>query len=97
MNLYEILIPVANNDGKEFPEKYRQAFIDFIGILVGGVTVYPVVDGQWYEGENRYAEKMIPVRINCTDKEIDAIAWEAKKTFEQKKIFVATIGTAELY
>lgn len=73
MPVWEILVPVAYNDGT--PVTSHETLEAWIVQLVGGLTKLPVVDGWWESPCGKvYAERMIPYRVACDGAQIDRIA-----------------------
>jgi hypothetical protein len=74
-SLWEILIPVRSNEGKPFSDKYyNNVFYALLIDVAKGYTKLAPVDGAWETDGQLYKEKMIPVRVLCTKKEIEGIA-----------------------
>ncbi len=93
--LFEILIPVSSNDGIEFGS-YHHAKWDFMVVsLTGGLTRFGSVDGQWRSPSGEiFVEKMIPVRIACTQEQIDEIADFSAKHYKQQAMMYYLISSA---
>lgn len=73
LRLYEILVPCQTNEGKPIRTKQHQEWDNRVRRISGGLTVMPPSKGQWvYEGK-LFAERMIPVRIMCTDAQMKEI------------------------
>ena len=66
--LWEVLVPVADNNGDEFPVEYHQAWDERVRELTGGLTIMRTAKGQWQDNEgNLFAERVIPVRVACDE------------------------------
>ncbi len=73
--LWEILVPVADNDGHEFDISHHRAWDEQVRQLTGGLTILRTAKGQWYDAAgNLFTEKVIPVRIACDEEKVYQIA-----------------------
>jgi hypothetical protein len=87
IKVYRILVPATTNDNNEFSIEHHQVWDKFVRKLVGGVTIMKSAKGQWLNSDGiLYMDKMIPCDINCTKKQIKAIADFTKKHYNQEKI-----------
>ncbi len=87
MEIYEILVPTASNDGKPFRTRYHRVWDDKVRAITNGLTIFPVAKGQWKDKDkNLYIERMIPVRIACTLEQINKIADFTAKYYDQKAV-----------
>lgn len=72
--VWEILVPTKSNEGKPYRTRYHRVWDSHIRKISGGLTILPVVKGQWLDGAVLYHnERMIPVRIIATREEIEKI------------------------
>ena len=81
MKLFEILVPTVSNDGRPFRTKHHKVWDSKVLRITNGMTILkPTTKGVWKCAKgNEYVERTIPVRIICSDKEIEEIAdWTAK-------------------
>lgn len=73
--LWEILVPTVRNDGHPFRTRYHRVWDAKVRAITGGLTVLHPAKGQWVAPDGRlFAERMIPVRIACTQEQIEKIA-----------------------
>lgn len=73
--LFEILVPTVRRiDGKGIRTRYHRVWDRKVEAISGGLTILtPVGKGIWvHEGET-IRERMIPVRVMCTRRQIDQI------------------------
>lgn len=93
-SVFEILIPSQFNDRKTIHVEHHYAFDDFVKGIAGGLTILRSGMGYWVDlsGET-YKERMIPVRIICSDQEIEQIGNFALTHYKQKAILYYKIGT----
>lgn len=87
MTMWEVLIPVADNDGVAFTREHHEAWYGIVVGMVGGMTIMPDVEGYWKHDEKLYHETMRPVRI-VTDNEytVRALVGIAKGFYRQLSI-----------
>jgi len=72
--LWEILVPTTRRkDGKTYAVGYHKIWDKEVERISGGMTLNVPAKGRWHHKGERVEERMIPVRILCTEKEIDAI------------------------
>lgn len=74
VKLFEILVPTRYNTGKPVRTKHHKEWDKVVRKVAGGLTILTPVKGQWKYNNDVYAERMIPVRIACTDGQIKKIA-----------------------
>ena len=98
LDLWEILIPVASNDGVPFSEEHHESFRRILRGLPGngGTTSRPAGDGDWEDKDTgeRYVEKMIPVRFRACRADADRIAEYARKFYDQIEVWAYKISSA---
>lgn len=72
--LWEVLVPAADNGGNEFPVDHHQTWDESVREITGGLTIMRSAKGQWEDSSgNLYAEKVIPVRVACDEEKIKNI------------------------
>lgn len=87
MELYEILVPTVSNEGKPFRLRYHRVWDAKVREISGGLTILPVSKGQWISPTgDLFLERMIPVRIACSEEEIERIADMTAKYYSQKAV-----------
>ncbi len=86
-SLYEILVPTVRNNGKPIRTRYHRVWDEKVRKITGGLTIMSPVKGQWVSADQElFAERMIPVRIVCTEENIHRISDMTAKYYEQKAI-----------
>lgn len=73
--LYEILVPTIYGDGtmKPIKTKHHKKWDEMVLKVAGGLTILSPSKGKWtYKGE-QYPERVIPVKIMCTEQQIRQI------------------------
>jgi hypothetical protein len=86
--LWEILVPTVHNDGRPFRTRYHRVWDSKIREISGGLTIMKPAIGQWVceDTLKLYKERMIPVRIACTESQIKEIAQITLEYYEQIKV-----------
>lgn len=73
--LWQILVPVEDRWGDEFPIDKHQKWDSRVREIAGGLTIFKKAKGQWLSPDGTvFPEAMIPVLVCCTDEQIDKIA-----------------------
>jgi hypothetical protein len=81
--LWVVLVPTVRNDGKPFRTRFHKVWDKQVEAISGGLTIHPPGKGTWlYEGTS-IRERMIPVMIMCTRKEIEAITDMTLEYYDQ--------------
>ena len=92
--MWEILVPTVSNRGQPFKTRQHKVWDEKIRILIGGVTVMsPIIKGEWTSPSGEvFAERMIPVKVYCTEPEIKIIAEFTKNFYNQKAVMCYVIS-----
>ena len=86
--LWEVFVPYHSNAGKKFSLKHHRQWDEIIRSIAGGLTIFKISKGQWVSDDNQiYFDKMIPVRIACTEDQIDKIIQITMDFYDQEAIF----------
>lgn len=73
--LWEILVPTIRNDGRPIHTRFHRGWDAKVLAITGGLTTHSPAKVQWLSGEGKLlAERMIPVRIACTEEQINRIS-----------------------
>lgn len=87
MDLWEILVPAASNDGKSYHAKYHRVWDEKVREISRGLTVLTPAHGQWIAPDGElFVEKMIPVRVMCDEAQIHAIADFTAQYYSQRAV-----------
>ena len=95
LKLWEILVPhkMGPNGKKVILVPYHREWDDKVREITGGLTILKASKGQWVDGDGKiYKEIMIPVRIACSDEQIERIVAMTARHYKQKAIFVSLIS-----
>lgn len=75
VQLWEILVPTVRNNGKPYRARYHRVWDKKVQKIAKGLTILKPVKGKWVSPESdEFAERMIPVRIACSEHEIEEIS-----------------------
>ncbi len=92
--LWEILVPANSNDGLEFNLDYHKQWDEQVRNISGGLTILKSAKGQWLDPDGElFFDKMIPVRIYCSEPDIDAIIGLTMKHYSQKAVLAYQVSS----
>ena len=84
--LWEILVPTIRN-GKPVKTKSPKEWDTRIRRISGGLTILKPVKGEWVSKDGKlFEERMIPVRIMCTEEQIEKIADITAEFYKQEAV-----------
>lgn len=90
---WEILVPCQRNNGKPIHLRHHRVWDAKVKEITNGMTLLKPVVGQWVNGQNReFKERMIPVRIAGTEKQIDQIIKITLHHYDQEAVMVYKIS-----
>jgi hypothetical protein len=90
--MWEILVPTQRNDGRPIRTRFHRVWDEKVRNISGGLTIMPVARGQWLFKEKLFEERMIPVRIIATRKEIEDIISMTMAYYEQLAILCMKVS-----
>jgi hypothetical protein len=92
--MWEILVPtIRRADGKPIKTRYHRVWDSKVRAISGGLTIATPAKGQWIARDGElFIERMIPVRIMCTEDEINAIVDMTLKYYDQLAILAYKIS-----
>lgn len=86
VHLWEILVP-REMDGREIEHEYHWRWDEQVRATSGGLTVLKTALGTWTDaGGTVFNERMIPVRIACTEPQIQKIIKFTLQHYKQKSV-----------
>lgn len=92
--LWEILVPTVRNNGRPFRTRYHRIWDAKVRSIAGGLSILKPLKGQWLSKERElFSERMIPVRIACSESAIDTIANLTAAYYAQKAIMYYLVST----
>ncbi len=84
--LWEILVPKSNGDG-DIDISVHNIWDGKVRAITGGLTIHRSALGNWISPKGELVvERMIPVRIGCTEEEIHQIGLMTKEFYRQEKV-----------
>lgn len=94
VNLWEILVPTLMRN-KPVRLRHHKEWDKYVRKITGGLTVLKPARGTWIEPESNelYEERMIPVRIACTEKQIGRIIDFTMTHYDQLAVMAYCIST----
>lgn len=93
-SLWEILAPKYSNEKKEFSLKHHHSWDSKVRQIAGGVTILKTAKGQWINTKGKlFAEEMIPVRIYCTEEEIEKIIQLTIEHYSQEAVMAYELSS----
>ena len=94
IQLWELMVPCIWNTGKPVRTRHHQEWDKVVRKLAGGLTIYKPAKGQWVDKLTNmlYAERVIPVRIACTEKQIKQIAKFTLRHYKQLAVLVYVVS-----
>jgi len=85
--LWEILVPVHWPDNNEFiPIVTHQSWDIVVREISKGMTILRSAIGEWQDGDTIVRERMIPVRLLATRKQLMKILEFTKEFYRQKTV-----------
>jgi len=92
--LWEILVPTVRNNGKPIHTKFHRVWDAKVREISGGLTIRKPEKGQWVHPESKalFAERMIPVKVSGTRRQIEQICWMTAKYYDQDVVMAYRIS-----
>lgn len=91
--LYEILVPTQRNSGKPFRTRHHKEWDKRVRRIAGGLTIFTPAKGQWTSPMGElFHDRMIPVRIACSRKQLDEIIQITLKHYDQLAVMAYKIS-----
>ncbi len=93
MELWEILVPTVSNEGVPYRTRYHRVWDSKVRKITGGLTILPPNKGQWVSPSGvLFIERMIPVRIACTEIQIKKIMDMTAEYYKQEAVMAYKIS-----
>ena len=87
--VWKIFVPDYDNSGNKYSIEHHHQWDDKVRAISGGLTIFKTAKGQWVNIEGKlYSEKVIPVEIYCTKKDISNIVDITIKHYTQEAVYV---------
>ena len=85
VKVWEIFVPTLMC-GKPIHTRFHRVWDQKVRAIANGLTVYHPAHGNWVEDGSVFKERMIPVRIACSDAQIEEIASMTLIYYKQKAV-----------
>ena len=73
-SMWEILVPASNNKDMKFSYEHHKEWDEYVKEVAGGITINRTAKGEWVSPDGTlFKDRVIPVRIMCTEAEIEKI------------------------
>lgn len=93
MALYEILVPTKYGDTlKPISTKHHKNWDKQVRKIAGGLTILSPAKGQWVHKGELFEERVIPVKIMCSNWDITRIAKFTLNHYRQKAVMYYLIS-----
>jgi hypothetical protein len=87
IQLWEILVPTVRKDGGFYTTRFHRVWDGKVREISGGLTVLHPTKGQWVSPSGELCiERMIPVRIACTEQQIEMISDITASYYQQEAV-----------
>lgn len=94
IKLWEILVPTVRNDGKPIKTRFHRVWDKKVYSITHGLTILAPTKGKWVSPNGTlFAERMIPVRIACTEDQIDQIIDMTIEYYDQEAVLAYCIAS----
>ena len=94
--MWEIMVPCQYNDGKPVRTRHHRNWDAKVRRITGGLTVMKPAKGQWVHEGELYEERMIPVRIACTEAQIREIMMITARHYHQIAVMASLVSEKTL-
>lgn len=96
--LWEILVPTKFEDTKKpVSTRHHRKWDEYVMKFSSGLTILKPAKGSWIHKDNRYEDRVIPVRLVCTKKQIEKIAEFSISHYRQICIMSYRLSTEVLF
>jgi len=90
--LWEILVPTIM-DGKPVRTKYHKKWDEKVRAISNGLTILKPAKGEWISSSGElFAERMIPVRIACSEDAIEEIMDITISYYKQEEVMAYKVS-----
>jgi len=86
LRLFEILVPCQWNSGQPIRTRHHREWDKRVRRITGGLTILRPGKGQWVHEGELYEDRVIPVRVFCTDAQISEIVQITIEHYEQEAV-----------
>ena len=91
--MWEILVPTVHANGTPIKTRFHKVWDKRVYEITGGLTILAPTKGKWVSpAGGLFEERMIPVRIACTRKEIDEIVDMTLKYYDEEAVLAYKVS-----
>ncbi len=91
--LWEVLVPRVLNSGVEIALSHHKQWDENIRQIAGGLTILKTAKGVWESPDGQiFREEMIPVRIACTEEQINQIINLTIEHYDQEAVMAYRVS-----
>jgi hypothetical protein len=91
--LWEILVPRCWNSGDEIPVTHHREWDGMVRGVAGGLTILRTATGEWVNPDGTlFRERMIPVRIACSEEDIRHIIDFTISHYDQEAVMAYKVS-----
>ena len=91
--LWEVLVPRVLNSGIEITLSHHKKWDENVRQIAGGLTILKTAKGVWESpGGQIFREEMIPVRIACTEEQINQIINLTIEHYDQEAVMAYRVS-----
>lgn len=92
IKMWEILVPASSKE-LEFTYDHHKQWDEFVISISGGITIMKTARGQWISPDNiRFRDRMIPVRIKCSKRQIRRIVDFTINHYQQEAVLAYKVS-----
>lgn len=92
-NLWEILVPCQWNDSRPVRTVHHKEWDKRVRKIANGLTILAPAKGQWLSDSLvLYEERVIPVRISCTEEQIEKIMDMTAQHYKQLAVMAYLVS-----
>lgn len=98
--LYQIPVPIADNDGKAYDKRRVTAFRRALLTICGGYTLLPPSQGAWQDEQTgqTFYDAVEPVQFACEPRYIETVLAALRREYpDQLCVMVAELGAVEFH
>lgn len=94
--MWEVLVPCQWNDGVPVRTRHHREWDKRVMRITGGQTIMPPAMGRWEDPDTGaiYFDRVIPVRVMCTEEQIKMIGDLVIEHYEQRAAMYFKISDA---
>lgn len=92
--LFQVVVPTRYGDTlKPISTKHHKNWDKYVRSISNGLTILSPAKGQWIHEQSLFEERVIPVLIMCTEKEINNIVQFTLRHYRQKAVMYFVVSS----